>query len=64
MTAPLDPTPVQRFLATRGLLTGLALLLVFGAIGLATDSTLAGVLAGAGLMIAIASFALKRSGRR
>lgn len=54
-------TPAQQLLIERGVPIGAVLLVVFGIIGLVTDSTLAGVLAGAGLMMIVGSFALRRS---
>jgi hypothetical protein len=55
-----EPSPAQALIARRGVPIGAGLLLVFGAIGLYSDSTFAGLLAGAGLAILLASLALRR----
>ncbi|HEX8532893.1 MAG TPA: hypothetical protein VF662_01880 [Allosphingosinicella sp.] len=55
-------TPAQRMIAKRGIPIGLSLAFVFGAIGLLLDSTLAGILAGIGVMMMILGYRYRQSG--
>ena len=55
-----EKTPAQHALARSGASAGVILLLLAGTIGLLTDSSFAGILAGAGLVMIVASFVLNR----
>jgi hypothetical protein len=49
-------------IAKRGIPVGLGLALVFGAVGLLLDSTLAGILAGIGVMMMILGYRYRQGG--
>ena len=55
-----EKTPAQNALVRNGVPVGAALLVVGAAIGLLTDATMAGFVAGAGLMMIIGSRYLKK----
>jgi len=57
-----EKTPAQNALVRSGIPAGTALLLVAGGVGLLLDSTFAGLLAGAGLMMIIGSLYLRKHG--